>query len=126
MTKLRISVWVILTFLGLAVALQAVVLFVEQLRHFYVADRVLLPAEFFGHSPRAFADPPQRRFRITTSSGLNQALHRFQKCRISHGQTLAPCSRATNAPFRRAVSLLDFANTFSDRLAGQPTGTANH
>ena len=44
MTKLRIPVGVVVPFLGLAIALQAVVLFVEQLCHLHVAGRVLLLA----------------------------------------------------------------------------------
>jgi hypothetical protein len=40
------SIWVTISFLGLAVALQAVVHLAQQLRHLLMADRMLLTSEF--------------------------------------------------------------------------------
>lgn len=125
MPKLRIPVGMILSFLQLAITLQAVVLLVKELRDSDIADRMMLLAEFGGERPRAFADPPQRRFRIATGSAVNQAVQCDQQGGIGRREVLASCTRATKASFQRGVSCFDFANTFADCLAGQTTSTVN-
>ena len=68
-----------LPFLCLAIALQAVVLLMEQLSHLPIADRMLLLAQLQANSPRAFADPAQGRFRIATGFGLDQVVQCARK-----------------------------------------------
>ena len=58
-SKLSIPIGVILPFLEFPVALQTVVLFVEDLRDPHIADRMSLAAEFARERPRALANPPQ-------------------------------------------------------------------
>src|SRR6266571_4362769 len=74
MPKLGIPIRVILAFLQFAITLEAVVLLVEELSYSHIADRMILLAEFGSERPRAFADPPQGRFRIATGSAVNQAV----------------------------------------------------
>ena len=76
MSKLGIPVGVILALLQLPIALQAVVLIVEELPNSYIADRMMLPREFGGERPGAFADPAQGRFRIATGAAVNQVIQR--------------------------------------------------
>ena len=78
MTELRIPVRVIFAFLGLAIALQTIVLLVQELGDFDIADRMMLPGELPRQGARALADPTQGRFRITPCSALNQGLQCLQ------------------------------------------------
>lgn len=57
MAKLRIAVRVILALFGLAVALQAVVQAMKNLRHLHVADGMFLLRQFLRNRPRALAPP---------------------------------------------------------------------
>ena len=90
MAELRIPVGMILTFLGLAIALQTVILFVQELGYFDIADRVVLLGQLPRQSAGALADPLQRRFRIATGSRLNQWLQCCQQCRIGYGNLFSP------------------------------------
>ena len=126
MPKLGIPVGVILALIKLPIALQAVVLLVEELRDSYIADRMMLPAEFGGERPGAFADPPQGGFRIATGSAVNQAVQRCHQRGIRYCEVFASRTRATNTPGHRGVSRFDFANTLGDGLPGQTTSTVYH
>src|SRR3989442_5802948 len=64
MAKLGIPVGMVRPLLGLARALQTVVLVVEELGHLHVTDRMTLAAQLRRQGPRALADPAQRGFRI--------------------------------------------------------------
>src|ERR1017187_7364231 len=125
MPKLRIPIRVAVAFLGLAIALQAVVLFVEQLGHPHMADRMPLPAQFQSNGPRAFTNPAQRRFRITTRFPINQPIQRANKMRIGNGESLASATRATKMPRQRTVAFCDFAKALANRLAGQSASPVN-
>src|ERR1039457_5010498 len=126
MPKLGIPVWVIVAFLQLPIALQAVVLLVEELRDSYIAERMILLAEFGGERPGALADPPQGRFGTPTGSAVHQVVQCCQPVRIRPHKVLASRTRTTNAPCQRGVAGLDFANTLGDGLPGQATGTMDH
>ena len=82
MPKLRIAIRVICAFLGLAIALQAVVQVMKNLRDLHVADRMLLLAQFLGDGPRAFANPAQRRLRVSARLLINQPFERLHQTRI--------------------------------------------
>ena len=77
--KLRIAVRVILSLLGLAIALQAIVQVMKNLRDLHVADRMLLLTQFLGDGPRALADPAQRRFRIAARLLIDQPFQRLHQ-----------------------------------------------
>ena len=126
MTKLGIPVGVIFAFLGLAIALQTVVLLVEELGYFDIADRMMVLGQLCGQSSRALADPPQRRFRIATCSGLNQALQCCQQSRIGYRDLLSSSTRADEYAPPKGFPVLDFSNASGDRFPGQPASTANH
>ena len=66
--ELRIAVRMRGAFLGLAVRLQAVFLFVQQFGHEHVTHRVSLGPQFSGEIPHAFTGPPQRGLRIPPAS----------------------------------------------------------
>src|SRR5437667_8891556 len=123
--KLGIAVGVIVAFLELPIALQAVVLLVEQLCNSDIADRMMLLAQFGGQRPCALADPPQGRFRIATGSALNQAIQRYHQARIRFREVLASRTWTANVPCHRAVSCFDFANALGDCLPGQATSTVD-
>ena len=55
--KLRIAIRVIRTLLGLAIALQAIVQVMKNLRDLHVADGMLLLTQFLGDGPCTFANP---------------------------------------------------------------------
>jgi len=74
MTELSIPVRMIVAFLNLSIALQAVVLFVKKLGNFNITDRMIASGEFGGQSARALADPSQRRFGIASRARFNQAI----------------------------------------------------
>ena len=125
MAELGIPVGVAAAFLCLAIALQAVVLLVEQLGHLHMADRMLLPAQLQGNGPRALTNPAQGRFRIPTRFTSNQLIQCAQKMRIRDGEVLAPRTCPTNMTLHGAVSCVDLANTLADRLARQSTSPVN-
>ena len=125
MAELRIPVGVIVAFLGLAIALQTVVLGMEQLGHLHMADGMLLPPQLRCNGPRTFANPPQGRFRIAPGLTVNQLVQRAQKPRIRKRDALASRARAPDMTFQRAVPCLDFAKAFANRLAGQAASSVH-
>ena len=72
--KLRITVRMRGAFLGLAVRLQAVLLFVQQFRNQHMAHLVSLGAQFVGEIAHAFAGPPQRGLGIPSGNWFQQFL----------------------------------------------------
>jgi hypothetical protein len=78
MTELRIAVRMIRAFLGLPVALQAVVLVAEKLSHLLMTDRMLPSSQLSGQSPGALADPAQGIFRIAPRFRFNETIQRDQ------------------------------------------------
>ena len=60
MLKLRIPIRMVGPFLGLSIALQALVATVKNLGYFRAADGLLFLAELLGKGARALASPAQR------------------------------------------------------------------
>ena len=125
MTKLRIPVGVVVAFLGLAIALQAVVQAVQYLRHFHVADRMILLDQFCGNRTCTFANPAQRRLRIPARLLIDQRFECRDQIRVRLREGLAAGSRTTHATPHRLGSALEFNNAFTDRLARQTAGPAH-
>src|SRR6185436_1913466 len=96
MPELGISIRVVLAFLQLPIALQAVVLFVQQLGDSHIARWMTLPAQFGGQRARALADPPEGRFRIATRSALNQVVQRGHQSRIRYREIFASGTGTTD------------------------------
>ena len=119
MTELGIAVGMILAFLHLPIALQAVVLIAQKLRHFLIADWMLLPCQFGSQRPGAFADPPQGRFGIATRFRLQSddptrrvAWDRAPRCSSGPHPTgeYVPALR-----FPSAISRIPLAMAFRER-----------
>ena len=125
MPELRVAVRMIVAFLGLAIALQAIILFVKELGHFDITDRMVLLSQLRRERPRALTDPSQRRLRITARATVNQALQCMQQTLIGFRDRLAPRSRTPDAPFRKACPRLKFADSLGNRFPGQSTRTAH-
>ena len=125
MPELGIPVGVILALLQLPIALQTVVLLVEKLPNSYITNRMMLPREFGGERPGAFADPAQGRFRIATGAAVNQVSQRCRQRGIRYGEVFASRTWATNAPCHRGVSGLDFAHTLGNGFPRQTTSTVD-
>jgi hypothetical protein len=68
---------VIRILLGLAIALQAVVQVVQNLRHFHVADRMILLAQLSGNRARALAYPARCRLRVPARLFIDQRFERL-------------------------------------------------
>lgn len=117
-TELGVEVGMIVPFLCLAVALQAIVLRVEELGHLDIADGMSLLGELCGQRSRALADPPQRSLRVPTGRAVNQVFQGAQQTRIRFRELLAARSGTTDKSFRRAHPFLEFPNAFGDRLPG--------
>src|SRR3990167_9314409 len=94
MTELRVAVRMIRTFLRLPVALQAVILIAQKLRHFLITDRMLLPSQLRGQCPGALAYAAQGGFGIAPRFRFNQMRQRGEKLRIAHGDFLTARTRS--------------------------------
>src|SRR5260370_32484166 len=75
MPELGIPIRMIVSLLGLAIALQTVVLIVKNLRYFGVTDGRMAPGQRLRDRTRALAGPAQRRFGIAPRLFLD---HRLQ------------------------------------------------
>ncbi len=123
--ELRVAVGMVLALLGFAVALQAVALLAQQLRDLHVTDRVLLPGQLRGQSPRAFANPAQRRLRIAARFRIDQAVQRDQQMGIVGDDFLSSSPWSPDASGRRRRPLFDFPQALGDGLARQAAGATN-
>jgi hypothetical protein len=108
MTELRIAVGTIRTFLGLPVALQAVVLVAQKLCYFFMTDRMLLPSQPSSQIPGAFADPAQGIFGIAPRFRFNEAIQRHEKPGIALHDPLPTRAGPANTS-RHYVSFRDLA-----------------
>src|SRR5271168_3803508 len=113
MGELRIPVGVAVTFLGLAVSLQAVTRRIEQFGHQGAAHLVALLLQRFGQSSHAFAGPPQRRFRIPPHRRFDQRLEIRDQCRVLDNRWLASRPQPPNS--LRWFVLRQFLQTPPDR-----------
>ena len=115
--KLRVAVGVVRALLGLAIALQAIVQIVKNLRDLHMTNTVFVPAKFLGNRPRTLAYPSQGRLRIASRLTLNHLFQCLHQPRVGNCDGLAPGTGPANATFSWHAPFLDFANTFGDRLA---------
>jgi hypothetical protein len=119
---LGIAVRMILPFLQLAIALQAVALIVQQLGHFLMTDRMLLPGQFPGERPGTLARPAQRGFRIAPRARFNQPLQGGQEAGIMRGEGLPARPRSSHAPDNRrsdyGANKDDATQTMKDNAIG--------
>ena len=112
-------------FLGLAVALEAVVQFVKKLRHFRMADRVTLQPQFLRNGPRAHANPPQRRLRVATRLLIDHLFQTFHQVRIGNRNWFPAGAGTANATGRWRDTFCDLPDTLRNRLPRQSTGTTH-
>jgi hypothetical protein len=114
--KLSIPVRMIPPLFQFAITLQAIVLRMQELANFDLAERMPLVTEFGSESPCAFAYPSQRRLRITTGSAVNQTLQRCQQRGIGLRQVLASRARTTDTPRRQGLSSRNLTSPLADGL----------
>jgi hypothetical protein len=74
MPELRVTIRMIVTLFGLAVTLQAVPFFSQELGDFGVADLVMSSRQLRGKRAGTLAGPAQRRLRVAARGGLNHAV----------------------------------------------------
>src|SRR5260370_37293020 len=98
--KLRIAVGMRGAFLGLAVRLQAVLLFVQQFRNQHMAHLVSLGPQFVGEIAHALAGPPQRGLGIPSRNWFQQFLQIDQEIRILERCLLAATAFLPNRQTR--------------------------
>ena len=124
--ELGVSVDVIGPLLGFPIALQAILLLMQKLGDFGVADGVLLSRQCSGNIARALADPAQWRLRVATGLILNERLEGLNKGRITGLNFLSACPSSTDASGRQWRSCFDFSNAIANGLSGQTAGTRHH
>jgi len=107
---------VIFALLGLAIALQTVVLLVEELGDFDIADRMIGLGQLPGQSSRALADPPERRFRVTTGSAVDQTFQRGQQTSVAIRELFPAPACSTYTPFRREHPFAEFPDARGNGL----------
>ena len=120
--ELRIPVGMIRPLLSLAVALQAVVLIVQQLRHFHVTDRMVTCTQAAGNHPRALADPAQRGLRIPSGVFLDHLVQELEQLGISNRNGLAPGSASANPSRHQRLARANLTHAFENRLARETDG----
>ena len=124
MAKVGIAIGVIRSLLDFAIALEAIAQLMKNLRDLHVAGRMLLLIQFLGDGSRTFANPAQRRLRVSARLHINQPFERLHQPRIGLGDGFAARSGPTNSAHQGLTSCLDFPNPFADRLARQATRTS--
>jgi hypothetical protein len=93
--ELRVAIGMVVPFLGLAVALQAVAIFSQELADFGVADRVALGSQFRRQRAGALAGPAQGRLRVAARRRLVNACRPPLWWRIRPVASGAPCNSST-------------------------------
>src|SRR5260370_24661707 len=124
MPELGITIRMIVSLLGLAIALQTVVQIVKNLRYFGVTDGMMAPGQSLRDRTRALAGPAQRRFGISPRPFLDHRLQPLHQLGVELGNafTARAGAAATTRPTRPGRELPD---TVADRLARKAAGTAN-
>src|SRR5713101_749261 len=96
MLELCIAIWMLTALVRLAIGLQAVAQFMQQVRDFLPSDLKPLLLQFYRQSPDALAGPPQGRLRITARCGFYQRLQRSWQVRLPHHQWFASATRTSD------------------------------
>jgi len=117
--ELGIAVRMIAAFFGLAIALQAVLEVVEQVRHLHVADGMMPLLQRPRNRTRALARPSQRRVGIAPCIGFDHGFQRADDPWVRGRNRFAACTGSANATRRQRHASLDFANALEDGLARQ-------
>ena len=113
--ELRVSIWVVRSFLGFLVPLEAIVMFFQDLPRFRMTDLVVLLLEFSGQPAQALMRPSQRRYRVSLGGIFNPCQQvRFERC-VGFRQLFTATARLPVAVFRQADARLQFPHSFADR-----------
>jgi len=120
--ELGIPVRMIRARLGLAIALQAVVLIVQQLRHLHVTDRMVTRAQASGNHPRALADPAQRGLGPPSSVSLDHLVQGLEQLGIGNRNGLAPGAASANPSCHQRLAHANLMHALENRLARQTAG----
>src|SRR2546426_6238745 len=124
--ELRVAVrMVVVALLGLTVALEAVVEVVQQLGDLHVADRMILPGQFFRNGSRALTGPAQRRLRVAPRVVLDEGFQRVQELRVRHGDRFATRSRTADPAGGQHHTVSNLLDAFGDPLTRQSARTAD-
>src|SRR5579864_1127422 len=115
--KLRVAIRMVLALFGLPIALEAVVQVVQQLRHFRVTDRIVLPPQRGRNHPRALAGPPQGRLGIAPGIGIDERFEGLEELRAGDRHAFASPTRPPDAAGGQRYPGLEFADALADRFA---------
>ena len=99
--KLGIAIRVIRSLLGFAITLEAIAQLMKNLRDLHVAGRMLLLIQFLGDGSRTFANPAQRRLRVSARLLINQPFECLHQTRIGLGDGFAARSGPTDTADQR-------------------------
>src|SRR3972149_2225336 len=122
--ELRVAVWLIRSFLGLPVPLQAVGHLSQELRDLLMADRMVLAREFRRPRPRALAGPAQRGLRVAPRQRLHQGLQRPRQLGVANQECVASSAGTPDTSGSDRL-LIQLADALGDGDAGQSTGAAD-
>jgi hypothetical protein len=122
--ELRVAIGMIVPLLGLAVALQAVAIFPQELGDFGVADRVVLGSQFRRQCAGALAGPAQGRLRIAARRGFDHAVQGGRQTGIVGPQRVSSAALVAN-PARRQRCGLQFLNALGQGDARQTAGATD-
>src|SRR6266545_6091565 len=122
--ELRVAVWMIRSFLGLPVPLQAVVHLAKELRDLLMADRMVMARELRRQRTRALAGPAQRGLRVAPCQRLHQGLQRPRQLGVANQERVASSAGTPDTSGRDRV-LFQLADALGDSDAGQSTSAAD-
>ena len=124
MPELGITIRMIVSLLGLAIALQTVVLIVKNLRYFGVTDGMMAPGQRLRDRTRALAGPAQRRFGIAPRLFLDHRLQPLHQLGVELGNAFTAPAGAADTTWP-TFPRLELPDSLADRLARKAAGTAN-
>src|SRR5262249_26556722 len=115
--ELGIAVRMLAALTRLAITLQAVAKFRQQLSNLLLADRETLPPQFGSQTSTAFARPAQRRLGVTSARRFHQTIQRGEQPRLGLRCLWAPRARAPHTTDfqRHARVVLQFAQADMNR-----------
>src|SRR5437867_8289252 len=116
--KLCVSVRVPIALSGLAVGLETVTQFQQQLCHYRVADDMSLLPQFRRQASHALAGPSQWGLRVTTRNWLHKFLQVCQNCGIPLRYLLAPASGPSHPSLQRRLGILQLRNPLTTHTTG--------
>ena len=123
MPELGITIRMIVSLLGLAIASQTVVLIVKNLRYFGVTDGMMAPGQRLRDRTRALAGPAQRRFGIAPRLFLDHRLQPLHQLGIELGNAFTARAGAADTTWP-TLPRLELPDSLADRLARKAAGKA--